>query len=60
MMNTSAVSLTKIAFGKTKEVNRVEQVCFSQAIVATNADNIFPEVKMLVGVIFELVEAYTV
>ena len=46
------------AFGKTQIMNRIEQICFTHSVPAANTYNSLAEMKLLMEVVFELVERY--
>ena len=48
----------KTAFGKTQIMNRIEQICFAHPIPAAYTHDSLTEMKLLMEVVFELVERY--
>lgn len=57
-MNYIAVCFSKITFSKANKIDRIEQVSFPQTIVAINAYNIIVEIKIMMQIVFELVNGY--
>jgi hypothetical protein len=48
------IGFGKIAFGKTQVINGVKKVCFSNSIIATDANDSFRKGKGSLFIIFEL------
>jgi hypothetical protein len=52
-----AVCFRKVTFCEAKKIDGIEQISFSHTIVAINTYDIFVEMKILLQVIFKLVNS---
>jgi hypothetical protein len=60
LVNIHAILPCKIAFGKTEVMNGIQQIGFANAVAAANAHNAFGKVKLLMEIILELKQRYSV